>query len=337
MSDKLQTFIDAILNESLGFSFGEPWRYDENSITCVLPIIRRSDEKPKYVTLAEAPKVKIQDTGNINRALVLNYEGAAVFLRIGEVLAGDTQNRALVMSRVIMPKHKAEVEVKCVHASRGIRGGSLLRSSGYSPRKDSYYASSLHETGEILQSHSWDDDRNYFRNARGSLGSLRGRIRPDRFNDTFELFHSGRVSPDDLTRTRDEYNKAVNEILQKVPLGDYQVGMALIDVKGFYCLDCFDHHEPWKAVKEAIVGKESISITERLRIDKGGIFEYKPEKAEDATKEVLKKKHTQKTQHQTKRTKTLTMDFGEYIGEAVELDGEIIHLLITRKEERGLR
>jgi hypothetical protein len=336
MSEKLQTFIDAILNESLGFSFGEPWRHDENSITCVLPIIRTSDEKQRYATLAEATRVKIQDTGNINRALVLNDEAIPVFLRIGELLEGDTQNRALVMSRVIMPKHMAEVEVKCVHASRGIRGGSLLRSSGYSPGKDSYYATSLHETGEILQSHSWNADRTYSRNVRGSLGNLRGRIRTDRLNDTFHLFDSGRVSPDDLTRTRDEYNKAVDEILQKVPFVDYEVGMALIDLKGLYFLDCFDHHKSWKAVKEAIIGKESLSITERLRIDKGGIFEYKPERAEDATKEVLKKEHKQKTQHQTNRTKTFTMDFGEYIGEAVELEDEIIHLLIIRREERAL-
>jgi hypothetical protein len=85
-----------------------------------------------------------------------------------------------------------------------------------------------------------------------------------------------------------------------------------------------------------MVGKESLSITERLRIDKCGIFEYKPEKAEDATKEVLKKEHTQKTQHQTERTKTLTMDFGEYIGEAIELEAEIIHLFIIRREERAV-
>ena len=89
-------------------------------------------------------------------------------------------------------------------------------------------------------------------------------------------------------------------------------------------------------MKEAIVGKESLSITERLRIDKYGIFEYKPERAEDAIKEVLKKEHTQKTQHQTERTKTLTMDFAEYIGEGVELEGEIIHLLIIRREERAV-
>jgi len=330
MSKQLKVFIGSILNESLGFSFGEPWRYDENASTCIVPIIRISKENRKYLTLAEADKTKIQDTGKIDRALISNFEKMPVFLRMGELLKGDTQNRAVVLSRIIMPKHKAEVMVSCVHASQGIRRGAYFTPSGYSPLKDSHYGISLHTTGKTSQDRSWSMDRYYQIMSSESLAQLE--------NEGFDTrrFLGKRMNPDDLTASRDEYNKAVSKILKEVPLVECQVGMALVDMDGFYFLDCFDLHESWEAVKEAIVGKESLAITKRMKFGKSKMFEFKPENSTVVTKEVLSRGYQERTQHHEKRTETVTLDFGDCIGEAVSLDDEIIHLFITRKEQNIL-
>jgi len=319
---KLRVFIEAIRTETLGFSFGNPWRHDEGSITCVLPILRETKENdPKYLTLTKNSKVEIKDSGKIDLVLVTNNEDKPVFLRMGQLLAGDTQNRTVVMSRVVMTGETAKVNVKCVHASHGINMGSIFRSHGYSPDRDAFYTSSLHVSGSVNQGSSWSMDRGYYSRAQSRLQSFASM--PGETPIQMPKF-----SQDNLTAIRDAYNNTMEDVLKKVPLLENQIGMALIDTKGFYSLDCFDLHASWKAVKEELTKKESLAIAEK---DESGVFEYKPDKAKDTVTTVLGTGFNEKVQHQEPKTETITIDFGKYVGEAVSLDGEVIHLLIARK------
>lgn len=330
---KTKVFLEAIRTETLGFSLGDPWRYDKASITCVLPIVRQTDEPEVYVTLVQAQKenlVEIKDTGAIGNVLILNKGELPVFLRMGELLKGATQNRTVTMSRLIFPQQKEIVDVACVHASRGIVSGTSLSHGCYTPERDGQYATSYHARGNIGQGMSWNADREYHAAAKSSLVSFScgdGGM-SEKAKAGYAKVTSTRS--DDLTKVRDQYNEVMEEVLKDVPLVDNQIGMALIDTKGFHSLDCFSLHAPWRSVKEALVGKESLTISKR---DEGGVFVYKPKKAKSTVKDVLKRGCEEKSQHKDDRAETLTLDFSEYIGEVVLLDGDVVHLLIARKEK----
>lgn len=329
---KTKVFLEAMRTETLGFEFGEPWKYDKASITCVLPIIRQTDESEAYITLIQAHRnglIEIKDTGSINNLLVINKGELPVFLRMGELLKGDTQNRTVTMSRLIFPQQKENVDVACVHASKGIVPGATFTHGCFTPARDGDYASSYHMSGKISQNMSWSADHSYQGKVKNSLTSF--------FTGDGILANRARAAmaavastpSDDLTKVRDQYNEVVEGILKEIPLVGDQVGMVLIDTKGFHSLDCFSLHAPWKAIKEAIAGKESLAIADR---DENGVFVYKPKKAKSTVKEVLKRGFEEKSQFKTDRTETLTLDFSKYIGEVVLLDDEVIHLLIARKE-----
>ena len=67
-----------------GFSFGELWRYDKDSITAVLPIIHSNGLERGYVTSAEAGKsLVITDTGSIDAVKLENKADQAVLIRTG--------------------------------------------------------------------------------------------------------------------------------------------------------------------------------------------------------------------------------------------------------------
>lgn len=307
---KVKAFIEAIKHENLGFSFGRPWRYDENHISCVLPLIRQSETAPAYLVLPQTKKVKITDIGSINKVLIFNGEDLPVFLRVGELLKGATQERATTISQLVMPKEKIEIDVTCVHASKGIVAGSDFSFDGYVPQRDSDYITSRFMGATLNQGNSWNSDRAYF--------TACSAFAPDTEN----------IAPDNLKSVRDAVNENLEEVLKKVPLLDNQIGIAIIDTKGLYSLDCFDLHIPFKAVKEALVGKESLAIAEK---DESGVFQYIPQKAKETVKKILEAGFSEKVVHDTPTTQTIALDYKNYIGEVVLQGKDVIHLLIARK------
>jgi hypothetical protein len=324
---KTREFIEAIRTEAMGFALGDPWRPEESSITCVVPIIFIGDGTLNYVTGKDAEDaLEIVDSGSIDTVTVLNKGKLPVFMRMGEVLVGDTQNRALVVSRVIMPGQKRNITVKCVHASRPIRSGSGFKSYGYAPNRETMFARAPGNTPDfVTQSMSWEGDRTYYSaTVEGVAARAEGEQLPHNVMDEI-----AEIPKDDLVKVRDKYVDTFKEILGKVPLLDNQVGMALIDTGGFHSLDCFNLHVPWKAVKEAIVGKEAIAITS---VDNTGVFTYDPEKANSVIKRALGSGFEEKAVFSSARSQTITLDFKSAVGEVVVLDGNVIHLLIARKE-----
>lgn len=308
----IRTFIEALRTETLGFSFGNPWRYDEQAITCVLPVVRESSKERGYLTFPEAKQIEVKDMGSISKAVVTNNEEKAVFIRVGTLLKGATQERATAVSRVIMPKETVEIAVVCVHASKGIVPGAKFDFGGYVPRRDGEYLGAAHTGRQVSQNVSWAMDRTYSTNLCSAA--------PD-------SLPVGSVVNDDLVSSLDKTKEVFKDVIEKMPLVDSQIGIAMIGTKGLHSLECYDLHASWKAVKEEIAGKESLSLAEK---DESGVFEYKPEKAKDAVKEVLKKAHADKSQVVNEHSEILTLRYDGYVGEVALLGGEVIHLLITK-------
>lgn len=323
---KYHAFVEALRMESLGFAFGEPWRPSDKAITCVLPVIRDHKGNPTYKILAKAA-VKITDTGSINRVKIQNKDDLPVFIRTGELFKGATQERSATISMIVMPGDTVDIPVVCVHASRGIRAGSEFTSYGYVPgNRESYFMDSNIKGFSPNQAHSWAEDRNYVHTMCCAAGEIpSGSIDPGIWG---QFTNTGTYKPDDITTAREEATKLFKDLIAKVPLIHNQIGMALIDDKGFHSLDCYDLHTSWKDVKEAIVGKEVLSLSQT---DKKKTFTYNPEVAVEEIKQVLGSGFTEKVIISQDGFKTIGMENKNYIGEIVSLNDEVIHMLLCRK------
>jgi hypothetical protein len=129
-----QSAFQVLYNEELGFRLADPLRVSEKSLTVVVPIIRQTAAHRQYITLPEAGnEVDIHDTGRIDRFAVKNSTKENVFIRFGTIFKGNTQERALLRSAIVFAGFQAEVEVRCIHASRGIRQGAKTVHSGFTP------------------------------------------------------------------------------------------------------------------------------------------------------------------------------------------------------------
>ena len=386
---RVEELIHKIKEEKDGYELGKPWRHSDHALTCVVPILKTSeDHKREYITIAEAEKVTITDTGNISEAKVKNEEEVPMFIRLGELLVGETQERAVTSSRIVFPGEEVIVPIACVHASKGIREGADLKFEGYAPDKEYSFINNMHNYGRANQGDSWNLDQTYSFKADTLLYKYGLGEEPKKYGLTssppemmyfsgnsndidfssndinftywgdsttegtggrgFTQTPLGSASPlssqssssassrpsisygyDDLTAKHKKVNEALGDVIKKVPLFENQVGLALIDPDGFKCLDCYDVKLSYKAVKEALVGKETVAISDK---DEENVFEYKPEVAKSTISKVLDNKFEENVVHEEDRTKTITLDLEGYMGEAVLLNHKIIHFILARKE-----
>ena len=132
-NERLSKFIESVREEKDGFSFDEPWLVDEKSLGVVVPILRKSDLKRDYITLAEASKVKIEDTGQIDYVYVKNEEDKALLISRGEIFRGKTQERTAIHDHVVIPNSGLRVSVLCVHQSKGIMVSADMEYGGRTP------------------------------------------------------------------------------------------------------------------------------------------------------------------------------------------------------------
>jgi len=381
---RVEELISSIREEKNGFKLGKPWRHSDKSLTCVVPILKlTSDDERGYITITEAKKISITDTGRIDEARIKNNEDMPIFLRLGEILAGGTQERAITSSRIIFPGEEVTIPVACIHLSKGIQKGAEFHFSGYASHKDYSYLRNTHDFGEANQQESWNLDNTYVTYANTVLNkhgfetsnNPNPNTNPNTTSDeTWQqyvspqdsssnndpnYFWDDRTYPtgspqdsippnsphvvrtqqlgyyqvleykDDLTTKHNEVNELLADIIKKVPLFEDQIGLALIDPEGFKCLDCYDVKLSYKAIKEALVGKETAAIADT---DEENVFEYKPEVAKKAINKVLDNSFVENVVHEHKNCKTITLDLEGYMGEAVLLDNKVVHLVVTRKD-----
>ncbi|MGB3715807.1 MAG: DUF6569 family protein [Candidatus Promineifilaceae bacterium] len=308
-------FIEAIKNETNGFSFGEPWKYDKSSTTTVLPILREIGTKRSYLVLDEAEEIQMEDTGRISSILVTNNEIDPIFIRAGNIFMGSTQERAAIFSRIVMPSKCEKIDVVCVHLSRPISGGAQVHSAGFTPR--SIDLSSQRST--------WDSAHAFSDSAITTLARLRSHRR--RTDVAVEQRAAAKelafAKEDDVRGNLKSFSKTIEDVLEQVPFGDSQVGIALIDDNGFAGIEVFDHSASWKPVKNQLLRREGEKITE---IDVDGVVDWKPENVKKQTKNSLENHFEEEDLYKDQNTRTIKISSGNFIGEVTLIKNQVIHL-----------
>ena len=325
----IKEFIQSVKEEQNGFQFGKPWRYNKSSLTAILPILREITEERGYVTFAEANKVKIEDSGSIDTIFVTNNEDKPMFVRAGEIFKGKTQERAVVISRIVMPKQTARIKVVCIHASKPISVGAEMSRGGITPRSvENVMVMNSMESN--LQSNVWSANASWAMNATSDIRAYAASSRREDLSDLMDSPIEDYAQPvvDDLVKNMETFSKQIAEVLRSVPKTPWQVGTVLLGVDGVMGFECFDLADSWTSIREDIVRKEG---EELIKEDQDGVFEYKPEKAKRNTTKVLGLKFSEKDLYKDNDSQTVALELDSYIGEVTLLKDSVIHLNLTKR------
>lgn len=311
----VQNFIKSVTEEKNGFILDEAWRLNEESLSVIVPVLRKSKAKRAYITLAEAKDVKVEDTGQIDYVYVQNNEDAALLISRGEIFRGKTQERAAVHGHIIMAGKGARVAVRCIHQSKGIRSGAEMKYGGRVPsdinlsnQANAWNSVSAHfcsyrgidNVGGIeigaqprnikmplkknVSKGKDDDNTNMTSTLNNVMYCSNNTVEPDNLgmseneegsNPIFRNMRSNIGASDDLVGTLDDMSDMIKEMMKKIPPIKNQVGAIFLYENYIKGLDIYDLPDSWKSVKEDVVAKEG---SDYLKKENNNIFEFKPEK-----------------------------------------------------------
>lgn len=326
----MNQFLRAIAEEKEGFSFGESWRYSEDSLVALLPILRDLNRERKYFLLREPRDVTTSDTGQINKLRVNNKSEKPVYIRMGEIFAGKTQERMAVRSYVIMPKEIVDIEVRCVHASKGIVSGETMSSSITCPTTIVRRLSVTQFKGKsVRQRDVWGDitlNASVMCAASDNLSKVLGDSTTGL--GAKDMGVEAVSFTDNLGENLRKFSKSIEKILEKVPYFKNQVGLVTIGKDGVMGIEAFDLKQSWKILKDDIVKKEGVYLSD---IQKDSPFEFKKERAVGVVQKVLKLDFDEKVVFKSKDYRVIGLDSEKYTGEITELGGEVIHFTIVDK------
>lgn len=341
----MNKYLKQITEEKNGFSFGESWRYGEDSLVALLPILRISKALRKYILLREAEDVEVSDTGNINKVRVFNGEKKPVYIRMGEIFTGKTQERTAVRSYIVMPKEKVDIEVRCVYASKGIIASQKMTSGGIgSSTTTRAFSKSAFKGRSTNQGEVWDKIRN---DATSMYSCAVNMLVSDRIDEIkkdegIEDISNKRVEiiqeevkkdvpnfTDDLKGNIEKFSKVIEKVLQKVPYFENQVGIATLDLKGVNGIELFDLKGSWKAFRDDIIKKEGENLSKE---QKDSPFEYKKSKAVRVVKAILSLDFEERVSFKSADYKIINLNSEKYTGEITELNEKMIHCVLIRKQ-----
>jgi hypothetical protein len=260
------------LFEDKKYSFGEPWQLTSESLSAVVPILQNSVENRGHLVAQEisTDKINLIDSGQIGK-LRVKIAGVEkpVFVRAGTIFKGQgTQSRAASMGICLEPEKEGLVDIFCVHASHGISADSHFSiESDITPR----IVEDVLTSPTKNQSKVWA--ATVLRKSRAQISTC-PRCHSTKLMQSYDAelvctncgnvvsavpiqnrFNSPR-SPsnafaDNLVANlgeMKEFNKRVDDMLSKVPADlENQVGIVMIDSKGVYGLEMFNHPDSWRA------------------------------------------------------------------------------------------
>jgi hypothetical protein len=147
---------------------------------------------------------------------------------------------------------------------------------------------------------------------------------------------TGAIGSDNLKKSFDAFSQNFDGILSKARLHDNQAGLALITETGCKTIEAFDVPVSWEALHKDAVKRMG---TELLRgEDKTNVFEYKPENAVAAVVKVLSLDYKTNLIYEHKPSngepsvKIYGLTASRYVGEVVELDDRVIHMVLLETE-----
>jgi hypothetical protein len=358
--------LQAVAEGKLGFSFGQPERIDEEALSAVLPILRKTTTKRQYITFPETDQVIVTDSGNIDRMVIENTSKENIFIRSGTIFRGKTQERALTRSTVVFPGQKVSLDVRCVHASKGINAGEKVVYGGTIPLH--MEAKSYDDGFRPKDQHTyWNNVATYTTSIRGmSSGSqsfpnedipdLNVSSNENIFGDGHDLhiksldnhpfmghvFLNQSINAnsrqygtglDDLASNMENFSKSFDDILSKIKKHENQVGFALIDTEGCQTIELFDVDQSWSALHTDAVRR----VGDKLGDKEPQPFEFKEKTAIENTQWVLSREFKMNTIYRHKPSngepdlEITGLSHEKFIGEIVELDGKVVHIVIIRK------
>lgn len=342
---KTNEIISNMIDEKDGFSFGEAIVVKKANLDTIVPILRNKKKDREYFILAEARDIEINDTGKINNVYVKNNEDKPLLVTKGEIFQGKTQERVAIHSYIIEPGKGCNIEVHCVHASKGIVGNAGMTYGGKAP---SYvdYSNQSNTWRSITTNNSGDV---FYQNANMTLGVGDDVVRSgyssvvDRtpLNDpNVILTHQAMFlntnigasiggttkGADDLVSQLKAKKQKLDNVLKMIPRQENQVGVIFIDDKKLRALELYDLESAWAFVQEDTISKEGSDFIEEPEVD---LFDFVPERL----KAFLNKKLTgfeQRIIWNKERYTVLELKNKEMIGEMSLMDGELIHLTLVR-------
>jgi len=344
----LDSFIQDVINESDGFSFGEAWKYDANSLVAVVPIVRRGSAARKYMLLKEAEKIKISDSGIIDNLHIENGEELPLYIRIGELFAGKTQERTAIRSVIIPVEEGVSVGVRCVNRSKGIVPNSPMTFGGFAPMVlDGVLCSGVDSV--VSQRDVWTTvsdvgistaapDTNVHVVDVPNGGGIPDYSFSVTDSNNLDLVSEWQVlsapsNNDDLKKTLDTLGTVLEDVIASVPLFADQVGIVLLDMDGVVAIEIYDSSESWAAIGRDILKKDAVTIAKKQRETIFDIVGVRQAVAIDCTKKVLSAEYTETKVYSTKQYTVLKLITDRYVGEVTMLGDTVIHLFVVRIAE----
>ena len=308
------------LPELTQIELGEPWKLADDKQGVAVPVLQKEPVDRNYVLHTEVEgKVVLEDTGGIHRLKIKNNSEENVFVRRGTMLKGKTQHRAVVSSIVAAPESTTSAEIRCIFASKGISGGAVFMHAGYAPRA---VASSLHKSqSEVWNNvktftYSYNDQLNYI-----SAGEIaRNSIVAIGLKDDDLTAHYEAVSDDTIIKA-----------LKNVPADMInQIGIIILDIQGVQGIEIFDHPESWKELSKSVIRDYanilSKPVPEYYTFDMERVKEFVTDfmiKLISMNAEPVWEEH---------HAQTYQFENDELLGEYTLLEGDTIHIYVTRKE-----
>lgn len=361
----LQAFLTDFSESRSGFHLGEPWKYSDKALAVVVPILRENAPDRLYITMYEVLKqLGINDTGHIDRVEMQNRAGKPVFVRAGTIFEGNTQSRAAEHSGIYEPG-KVDIPVRCVHQTHGIATGAQMKFGDIAPL--SVTSELIGDRGQGAVWHSVQS-YNVFQTSllgnsprsaslnvepvsygltmnRGSRGSSlhSGSFGDASGNSIWETgsgntftggnFYTptGSMNTDLLgtMRATNAGKKALDEMMQKVPLFPDQVGAIIFDPIGVMAVESFDSPKSWEAIKKEILEKYGDQVTNEQAEH---LFELRPEMIKPLLKKFIQglDKFEEKTIRKDELSETRSVKGEGVVGEYTLIRNRVMHTILVR-------
>jgi hypothetical protein len=311
--------LEQIANETDGVRLGEPWKRNDKSLGAIVPILSEVSVQRTYTMLQEAEKdgkVKIEDTGSISGVKINNTGDTPIFVRQGAIFKGNTQERAASVSYIVDASAVANIEVACVHQSKGISHKAAMSYSGHvAPARVSYSLS--RGQGDV-----WRNISTYSSSLRMSMASGRNQV-------GYTTAYASKN--DDLIGIMESAKQDFDKVIGKVECHESQIGIIVLDETGITGVEFFDHPDSWKSFHETVIKSHAETLTKET---KSGIYKLDMAGLKgEMTNFVSKCKHaTFRLHNETKDSETFAMKNG-MSGEYTLLKGKMIHALILAQTE----
>jgi len=326
--EKLKQFINDLRNEKNGFTFDQPWRLEEKSMNVLVPILRKSKKRRKYITFSEAEDIKVKDTGQIDYVYITNNESKPVLICRGDIFRGKTQERVAIHDYIIQPTKSLRVSVRCIHQSKGINGNAEMKYSGrvssdVDLSSQGHTWNTISETITTYYSNTNINDAvedNTLTQANPVLG------RYARMDPIAQMFGSN-VKNDNYVEMLDDIVDDMKTVMKKMPFIKNQVGVVFFEDNDLKGLEIYDSKDSWNALKEDVIQKEGSSFISK---DDENLFEFKPSAAKKLIKKRLNVEFVEKDIY-NKEYKLVNVKSDDYVGEGLIWKNDVIHFSLWKR------